>query len=280
MIRYRFGQNDLLRTRFAIAPLMELIGAVYVLRDPARFVVHQPWAEWARPRTEQLDLALLDIATPFGTPFWPVFIGPPPRAPHAEVKDELERVLATPPEQVIAEIKRTYPGGVPQGGQPFVDDPAGTLGELVQQMRTFWDVAMAPWWTRISALLESEIAARARRLVAVGPRRPSPVCTRPCAGTRAPCTSTRPRRHPPMSTSQVEASFSSLRPSPGRMSGRGPTHRGTRHWSIRRRESPISGRQTNGATMRWNRCWDGAARGSSSSWTGLPPPSDSPGAWE
>ena len=35
-------------------------------------------------------------------------------------------------------------------------------------MRTFWDVAMAPWWTRISALLESEIAARARRLVAVG----------------------------------------------------------------------------------------------------------------
>jgi len=42
VIRYRFGQNDLLRTRFAIAPLMELIGAVYVLRDPARFVVHQP----------------------------------------------------------------------------------------------------------------------------------------------------------------------------------------------------------------------------------------------
>ena len=35
-------------------------------------------------------------------------------------------------------------------------------------MRTFWDVAMAPWWTRISALLESEIAARAQRLVAVG----------------------------------------------------------------------------------------------------------------
>ncbi|HEV8651894.1 MAG TPA: DUF5937 family protein [Actinomycetes bacterium] len=35
-------------------------------------------------------------------------------------------------------------------------------------MRSFWDAALAPWWTRISAMLESEIASRARRLVAVG----------------------------------------------------------------------------------------------------------------
>jgi DNA-binding HxlR family transcriptional regulator len=168
MIRYRFGQTDLLRTRFAIAPLIELVGAVYVLRDPDRRLVHRPWAEWAKPRTEQLDLSLLDAATPVGTAFWPVFVGPPPRAPHPEVAEELERVRATPPARVVAEIGRSYPGGVPEGGQPFVDDPAGALGELVEQMRTFWDAALAPWWSRISAMLQSEIAARARRLVAVG----------------------------------------------------------------------------------------------------------------
>jgi DNA-binding transcriptional ArsR family regulator len=170
VIRYRFGQDDLLRTRFAIAPLMELVGATYALRDPARFVLHRPWAEWARPRTERLDLSLLDVATPFGTRFWPVFLGPPPRSPHAEVTDELERVRATPPQQVASEITRTYPSGIPQVGQRFVDDPAGTLDELVEQMRTFWDTVLAPWWSRISALLESEIASRARRLVAVGGR--------------------------------------------------------------------------------------------------------------
>jgi DNA-binding transcriptional ArsR family regulator len=168
VIRYRFGQDDLLRTRFAIAPLMELVGAVYARRDPARFFLHRPWAEWTRPRTEHLDLSLLDIATPFGTPFWPVFVGPPPRTPHASVDDELERVRATPPDRVIAEITRTYPGGVPQDGRRFVDDPAGTLAELAEQMRAFWDAALAPWWTSIAALLESEIASRARRLVAVG----------------------------------------------------------------------------------------------------------------
>ena len=168
MIRYRFGQNDLLRTRFAIAPLMELVGAVYVLRNPDRYVLHRRWAQWARPRTEPLELALLEIAAPSGTPFWPVFIGPPPRAPHTQVADELQRVRATPPEQVVAEITRTYPGGVPPAGQGFLDDPAGTLAELVNQMQALWEVALAPWWPRISALLESEIAARARRLVAVG----------------------------------------------------------------------------------------------------------------
>ena len=168
MIRYRFGQNDLLRTRFAIAPLMELVGAVYVLRNPDRYVLHRRWAQWARPRTEPLELTLLEIAAPSGTPFWPVFIGPPPHAPHAQVADELERVRATPPEQVVAEIARTYPGGVPRAGRGFLDDPVGTLAELVTQMQALWEVALAPWWTRISALLESEIAARARRLVAVG----------------------------------------------------------------------------------------------------------------
>jgi hypothetical protein len=113
VIRYRFGQDDLLRTRFAIAPLMELIGAVYALRNPARYVVHQPWAAWAKPRTQHLDLSLLHIAAPSGTPFWPVFVGPPPRAPHGSVDDELERVRATPPQRVVAEISRTYPGGAP-----------------------------------------------------------------------------------------------------------------------------------------------------------------------
>lgn len=170
MIRYRFGQDDLLRTRFAISPLIELIAAVYVVRDMAPFSVHRSWAEKAKARVVGLELSLLEAAAPFGTPFWPVFVAPPPRAPHADIEDELERVRATPLDQVAAEVIRTYPDGVAQAAQPFVEDPAGALDELVRQMRAFWDAALAPWWTTISAMLESEIASRARRLVAVGPQ--------------------------------------------------------------------------------------------------------------
>ena len=170
VVRYRFGSDDLLRTRFAIAPLMDLIGAFYVLRDPDRSVVHRPWREWAIPRTAGLDLSLLDVAAPVGgRGFWPVFVGPPPQVPHAEIGTELERIRAIAPQQVKDEIMRTYPRG-PAAAQPFVDDPAGTLAALVRQMQAFWAAALAPWWARMSAVLESEIASRARRLVAAGPQ--------------------------------------------------------------------------------------------------------------
>ncbi|MBV9379156.1 MAG: winged helix-turn-helix transcriptional regulator [Streptosporangiaceae bacterium] len=167
---YRFGRDDLLRTRFAIAPLMDLIGAFYVLRDPGRSVVHRPWREWAIPRTAGLDLSLLDIAAPLGGGgFWPVFVGPPPKVPHAKIGSELDRIRATPPQQVKDEIMRTYPRG-PTAARPFAEDPAGALTELVGQMRAFWEAALAPWWARMSAVLESEIASRARRLAAAGPQ--------------------------------------------------------------------------------------------------------------
>lgn len=168
MIRYRFGQDDVLRTRFAIAPLMELIGSFYVLRRPDRPTIHRRWLAWALPRIRGLDLALLDAATPFGGPYWPVFVSPPPREPHPTIGAELDRIAATQPEQVVAEITQRYPDGPPPAARPFVDDPATALGTLVDQMRDLWDAVLAPRWATISALLEAELTARARSLVAVG----------------------------------------------------------------------------------------------------------------
>ncbi|WP_020519461.1 ArsR/SmtB family transcription factor [Catelliglobosispora koreensis] len=170
MILYRFGQDDLLRTRFAIAPLMELIGAFYVLRRPGPYTVHRRWIAWAAPRIQHLDLSLLDAATPFGGPYWPVFVSPPPREPHPAIEAELARVAATPPQQVAREIAQRYADDLPAAARPFVDDPARALAKLVEQMRSLWEAALAPRWPTISALLEAELTARARSLVAEGSR--------------------------------------------------------------------------------------------------------------
>lgn len=170
MVRYRFGQDDLLRTRFAISPLMELVGAFDAVRAPERYAVHEPFARWAAPRIAGLDLTRLRAAVPLDTPWHPDFVSPPPNVPHARLDDELARVLATEPAQVAAEITRTYDGDVPAEGRAFTDDPARAVGELVAQMRALWDAALAPWWDRILGLLEAEIAWRARRLAAVGPQ--------------------------------------------------------------------------------------------------------------
>jgi DNA-binding transcriptional ArsR family regulator len=168
MLRYLFGRQDLLRTRFAIAPLTELIGAVYALRDPRRRAVHRPWAEWARPRVAHLDLSLLDATAPSDTPAWPTFVHPPPVVPRAEIEHELDRVLATPLDRVTTDIVRTYPDGIPSAARKFIDDPEAALAAVVDEMAAFWEAAVAPWWPRVSATHEAEIALRARGLVTIG----------------------------------------------------------------------------------------------------------------
>jgi DNA-binding transcriptional ArsR family regulator len=170
VICYRFGRDDLLRTRFAIAPLMELLGAFYVLRRPEQYVVHRRWVEWAAPQVRDLDLSLLDVVAPYGGSYWPVFISPPPREPHPTIDAELARVRATRTDRVVAEITRRYPNGVPSAGRSLVEDPTGALAALVDQMRAFWQAALVPRWTTISALLEAEVASRARSLVTLGSR--------------------------------------------------------------------------------------------------------------
>ncbi|VXC03958.1 helix-turn-helix domain-containing protein [Aeromicrobium sp. 9AM] len=167
-IRFRFDRDDLLRTRFAISPLIELVGASYVVRQPRLFPEHRRWVESALPRIAGLDLDLLFAASPLGRTSWPNFNAPPPISPHPLIEDELVRIGAADPRVVRADVRRAYPDEMPPSAAPFVNDTATALAELVVQLRSFWYAAIDPWWGRMSAFLESEIAARARRLVAVG----------------------------------------------------------------------------------------------------------------
>lgn len=169
MIAYRFGHDDLLRTRFAISPLMEVSGSVEAFRQPEKFVVHAPWAAWARERVIGLEWDLLDLVIPRDGTVYPDFVNPPPREPQAQLEGELRRVLETPHAQVAKELRDVYPGGVPEGARVLVDDPARGLERLVGQMRAWWDALLAPKWEGILAMLDAEIAHRGRRLADVGP---------------------------------------------------------------------------------------------------------------
>jgi DNA-binding transcriptional ArsR family regulator len=167
-VRFRFGRDDLLRTRFAISPLIELAAATYVLRLPQQFPEHRPWIEEVLPRVAGLSLELVHAASPLGRTMWPNFDAPPPVVPHAGIEDELDRLAATDPGLVRSDVLRAHPEGVPTEARPYVDDPAAALSGMVVQSRALWEAALAPWWPRMTAFLESEIAARARRLATIG----------------------------------------------------------------------------------------------------------------
>jgi DNA-binding transcriptional ArsR family regulator len=169
VIRYRFGHEDLLRTRFAISPLMELSGSVEAFRDQERFNVHAPWVDWARPRIDDLQWDLLSAVIPTGGRSFPDFVTPPPREPQAQLEPELRRVLDTEPAQVARELHEAYPDGVPAVARVLLDRSRDGLARLVDQMRAWWSAALAPRWDAILAFLLAEIAERGRRLADVGP---------------------------------------------------------------------------------------------------------------
>src|SRR6187200_3562621 len=112
-IVFRFGRHDLLRTRFAISPLIELAAATYVVRLPSTFPEHRPWIEDVAPRLAGLTLDLVYAASPLGRTSWPSFDAPPPVVPHPQFEDELARVAATEPRLVRADVVRAYPDEVP-----------------------------------------------------------------------------------------------------------------------------------------------------------------------
>jgi DNA-binding transcriptional ArsR family regulator len=169
LITYRFTTDDLLHIRFAISPLFDLTWSTNTLRDPARRSLHLPWVRAAQQRLEGLDWALLDAVAASTGPYVPDFISPPPTTPLADLEGELARVRATPPERVAQEVAwRFEHAPAPEEVVPLLDDPERLVAILVEQMRAYWDRALAPWWPAIRAVLEADIHVRARRLSAGG----------------------------------------------------------------------------------------------------------------
>lgn len=105
-----------------------------------------------------LPLALpLALVPPDG--YIPDFLTPPPTGPLADIRDELERIRATP----RAEIRREL--GLMRGAAPKIRSVDG----LVEALGRYWDRAIAPDWPRIQAFLQADLQHRARLLAEAGP---------------------------------------------------------------------------------------------------------------
>jgi DNA-binding transcriptional ArsR family regulator len=171
MISFRFGPEDVANVRFAISPLMELHNSVRALDHPEAKSLHLPWVVATRERVADLDIGVLR-ALQRSRAYTPDFINPPPSNPLGDLEDELAEMLATPADQVRAEVRRVYaPAPLPPLLQPFDDDPPAAVAALAELVRAYWSRALAPHWPRIRALLDGDILHRARRLADGGAQR-------------------------------------------------------------------------------------------------------------
>jgi DNA-binding transcriptional ArsR family regulator len=168
VIQMAFSADDLVHTRFAISPLWEAVSSLRSLRDPGGHALHLPWVEMARPRVAGLDLAPVEalLAT---RGYTPDFLSPPPGTPLPDIHQELDRLRATPPEEVRHELPWRFPDSrLPGVLRPLLEDTEAELERIAGLIGAYWERALAPWWPSLKALLEGDVLYRARQLAAGG----------------------------------------------------------------------------------------------------------------
>lgn len=171
MLQLAFTATDLANIRLAFSPLWEVMASVRVLKCPDGHPLHQSWAERARWRLTDagLDWRLLSGLLPAAAITIPGFLSPPPPVPSPGLELELAGLQATP----AGEINKAL-SSLPQPTSPALAalhrDPVGGLIELTNVIRAYWEVALAPWWPRLLAALQSDVLYRARVLASGGIR--------------------------------------------------------------------------------------------------------------
>ncbi|WIM93194.1 DUF5937 family protein [Actinoplanes oblitus] len=161
MLRMSLSPADLAGVRFGISPAWEVVASLRVLRDPGAHAVHLPWmtrhreAVLAAPELRELrDL----VITPRRQ--LPGFLAPAPLSPVAEPAAEFAAVRATPAATVREDLAAVF-------GERA---PAVTPDAIADQMRWYWERALAPYWPRMRGILEGDVMYRARRLADAGPQ--------------------------------------------------------------------------------------------------------------
>ncbi|WP_030690301.1 helix-turn-helix transcriptional regulator [Streptomyces globisporus] len=125
----RFGVDDLAQLRFAVSPLWESVAALRASADPGGHALHLPWIKAASTLGRERTGLL---------PHLPGLeaLAPPPRCPLAEIEEELAAFTGPP--------------------------------ERAEALLAWWRAGVRPYWPRIRAVLEADLAYRTRQLAEDG----------------------------------------------------------------------------------------------------------------
>jgi Family of unknown function (DUF5937) len=169
---FALQRQDLGTVRFAWSPAWETHSAVRLLIHPAGRPYHRSWHARVAASAARADFTALFAVNPQRGSI-PDFLTPPPRQPAPRFDDQLAEIRATPPGQVAAELKQSR-GARSGSALTLVDqllaDPAAARDLLADQLQAAWEHLVAPFWPRLQALLDADVAHRSRLLADHGLR--------------------------------------------------------------------------------------------------------------
>jgi Helix-turn-helix domain len=163
---------DLLRCRFAISAVNEVIALARTIASPEARLAHRAWLRENGAAMQRIagahDLRpLFVLARPGG--HTPDFLRPSPSTPVAEVDAELEQIRATAACRVRAEVEHALRGH----GRISSDVERALLSgdaaeRLADLLAAVWTGVVEPSWPRIRSCLERDILYRSRVLAGEG----------------------------------------------------------------------------------------------------------------
>jgi DNA-binding transcriptional ArsR family regulator len=165
--------SELASTRFAISPLSETVSGLQQLGGRGRQEFNLRWMRWA---SDELAARPLELSHTWplivnDRPGWPQFLLPAPVGAGTTIDDDLVAMRRTTARQVRASLRRVFGDDLPDGAVELAARPAAGLRAIATELREAHDRLIAPHWSRIRAVLDADIAYRAKQLAAGGVER-------------------------------------------------------------------------------------------------------------
>ncbi|WP_312018666.1 helix-turn-helix domain-containing protein [Streptomyces sp. I05A-00742] len=162
-----FSADDLALTRFAVSPMWEVVSSFRLLMSRAAHPVHHPWVDQVRPRVADAGLTagwLAELVPADG--YLCDFLTPFPAEPSPSLDAELAAIRATPAESVVADLDNL--GRSSARCEALRSAPEAWLSQVTEEIETYWELALAPYWAKIRSVLDAEVFHRARQVAEHG----------------------------------------------------------------------------------------------------------------
>lgn len=168
MIQLRLHARDLARLRFAYSPLAEVTRGIHTLTSGRVELPMRGWQADVEDRVRTLDMEFLAEIVPAQAVLANfLFVG----ATHCDttIESQLEQVGRISAEMVRVDLEQVWHGRrKPSHLRDLLATPDAGRGRIVEALWSFWQAALEPHWVRMRAVLDADVAHRARRITSGG----------------------------------------------------------------------------------------------------------------
>ncbi|MGH3716675.1 MAG: DUF5937 family protein [Micromonosporaceae bacterium] len=172
MIQLRLSSPVLTRMRFAYSPLAEAAKSLYLIHAASRggriHPLHRGWYERVRHDLRRVDGELLRAVVPPGghvAEF--LFVGA--TSTGTTIEEQLQLVADWPLEHFVSELREAWRGvGVSPAARRLLDLGADGPRRVADALGRYWQVALAPYWPQLRAVLDADVAYRVNKLARGG----------------------------------------------------------------------------------------------------------------